>query len=521
MNRWWDTAVMYQVYLRSFADSDGDGVGDLAGLTQRLDYIKGLEVQGMWLTPFQPSPQLDFGYDVADYTDVDPLFGTMDDYRRLIQEAHQRNLRVLIDIVPNHCSSAHPLFQQALRAAPGSPERSLFHFKTGPTSNQPPNNWQSVFGGGAWTRANPNSTIDLDWYLHLFSAGQPDWNWNHPDVITMFDDVLRFWFNEGADGIRIDVAHALYKAPGLPDAPDEVRVVDGLRFNNLASDQEVVHDVYRRWRKIADKYDPPRILVGEVNLEPERAARYARADELHQTFAFEFVSLTWDPQAWIRVGQALEQARLQHGAIPTWALENHDIVRSTTRYGGGDLGEQRARAALLGILGLPGGAYVYQGQEAGLPEANVAEHLRVDPMWHRGGVSRDGARIPLPWIRETDRNYGFSLQEGSPAWLPQPSDWGQYAVGNGRPTTALLRQAIQLRHDLHQSGTITPNDPVSWQATHSGGIRVRRSAEFEVLIAMGDDEPVDDDRVLICSEPVVKGVLPAGASAWIGVRAQM
>ena len=348
---WWQSAVIYEVYPRSFADGDGDGVGDLAGLIARLPYIASLGVDGIWMTPFQPSPQVDQGYDVTDYCGVDPLFGTMEQFDSLLEQAHALGLRILLDVVPNHCSSEHPLFQAALAAGPGSPERDMFHFVEGSGADVPPNNWQSVFGGRAWSRANPDSATDTDWYLHLFSAGQPDWNWRNPAVGDYFDGVLRFWFDKGVDGLRIDVAHALFKADGLPDSPSTGGVVDGLRSNPQVSDQEDVHEVYRRWRTLAEKYEPHRLLVGEVNLEPARAARYTRADEMQQAFAFAFVKLGWDPEAWAAVGNELEAARQLHGAAPTWALENHDIVRSVTRFGGGELGSIRARAAARGVAG--------------------------------------------------------------------------------------------------------------------------------------------------------------------------
>ncbi|MCY1675699.1 alpha-amylase family glycosyl hydrolase [Pseudarthrobacter sp. SL88] len=299
--QWWQSAVIYQVYPRSFADGNGDGVGDLPGLLGKLPYIAALGVDGIWLTPFQPSPQVDQGYDVSDYCGVDPLFGSMADFDALLDQAHALGLKVLLDVVPNHCSSEHPLFQQALAAGPGSREREMFHFVEGRSSSLdspsdlPPNNWQSVFGGRAWTRANPGSGTDTEWYLHLFSAGQPDWNWRNPAVGDYFENVLRFWFDKGVDGLRIDVAHGLFKADGLPDAPSAHAVVDGLRANPLVSDQEDVHEVYRRWRRLAEKYQPRRLLVGEVNLEPARAARYTRSDEMHQAFAFAFVKLGWDP----------------------------------------------------------------------------------------------------------------------------------------------------------------------------------------------------------------------------------
>ena len=277
----------------------------------------------------------------------------------------------------------------------------------------PPNNWQSVFGGRAWSRANPGSATDKDWYLHLFSPEQPDWNWRNPAVGDYFDGVLRFWFDKGVDGLRIDVAHALFKADGLPDSPSAGGVVDGLRSNPQVSDQEEVHEVYRRWRTLAEKYEPHRLLVGEVNLEPARAARYTRADEMQQAFAFAFVKLGWDPEAWAAVGNELEAARQLHGATPTWALENHDIVRSVTRFGGGEVGALRARAALVALLGLPGPAYLYQGQELGLPEVDVPLESRVDPMWARGGVCRDGARVPLPWTADAALSHGFSLAEAA------------------------------------------------------------------------------------------------------------
>lgn len=529
---WWQSAVIYQVYPRSFADGDGDGVGDLSGLTARLPYIASLGVDGIWMTPFQPSPQVDQGYDVSDYCGVDPLFGTLEQFEVLLARAHALGLRVLLDVVPNHCSSAHPLFQAALAAGPGSPERDMFHFVEGPagmpdggmpgSADVPPNNWQSVFGGRAWSRANPGSEADKDWYLHLFSPEQPDWNWRNPAVGEYFDGVLRFWFDKGVDGLRIDVAHALFKADGLPDSPSEGGVVDGLRSNPQVSDQEDVHEVYRRWRRIAGEYQPQRLLVGEVNLEPARAARYTRADEMHQAFAFAFVKLGWDPEAWAAVGNDLDAARREHGAAPTWALENHDIVRSVTRFGGGSLGAARARAALVALLGLPGAAYLYQGQELGLPEVNVPLESRVDPMWARGGVCRDGARVPLPWTEDPALNHGFALG-GDPAepWLPQPADWGTHAVERQEQDPEsplnLAKTALELRRTLWKNGVFTATDGGTWRVEAGNLLVCERNAEFLVAVAMGT-EPVrlPAGTVLLAAAPLEEdGWLQPNNAAWV------
>lgn len=519
---WWQSAVIYEVYPRSFADGDGDGVGDLAGLIARLPYIASLGLDGIWMTPFQPSPQVDQGYDVTDYCGVDPLFGTMDQFDSLLEQAHALGLRVLLDVVPNHCSSEHPLFQAALAAGPGSPERDMFHFVEGPDADDPPNNWQSVFGGRAWSRANPGSETDKDWYLHLFSAGQPDWNWRNPAVGDYFDGVLRFWFDKGVDGLRIDVAHALFKADGLPDSPSTGGVVDGLRSNPQVSDQEDVHEVYRRWRTLADKYEPHRLLVGEVNLEPARAARYTRADEMQQAFAFAFVKLGWDPEAWAAVGNELEAARKLHGAAPTWALENHDIVRSVTRFGGGELGSRRAGAALVALLGLPGAAYIYQGQELGLPEVDVPAEARVDPMWARGGVCRDGARVPLPWTEGAELNNGFSLAEtAAEPWLPIPAGWGTHAIERQEQDPEsmlnLTKAALELRRQLWKNEVFTEDDGGSWRVEAGNLLICERNEHFLVVVAMGT-EPVrlPAGTVLLSAAPLAEdGWLQPNNAAWV------
>jgi alpha-glucosidase len=516
--------VIYQVYPRSFADGNGDGVGDLAGLIARLPYIASLGVDGIWMTPFQPSPQVDQGYDVSDYCGVDPLFGTMADFDRLLELAHSLGLRILLDVVPNHCSSEHPLFQQALAAGPGSRERELFHFVEGRSSTTgsdgtalsdlPPNNWQSVFGGQAWSRATPGSDTDTEWYLHLFSAGQPDWNWRNPEVGDYFENVLRFWFDKGVDGLRIDVAHALFKAEGLPDAPSASPVVDGLRSNPLVSDQEEVHEVYRRWRRLAEQYQPQRLLVGEVNLEPSRAARYTRGDEMHQAFAFAFVRLGWDAAAWAAVGAELEAARTLHGAAPTWALENHDIVRSATRFGGGGLGARRARAALVALLGLPGSAYIYQGQELGLPEVDVPVESRVDPMWARGGVTRDGARVPLPWAQDPTLTHGFSEREAAAGpWLPVPEGWGDYAVErlqqDPHSVLHLATQAIAFRRRLWHEGVFTADDGGTWRVEEGNLLLCERNPGFLVAIAMGTE------RVKLPAGVVLFSAFPLAEDGWL------
>ena len=516
---WWENAVVYEVYPRSFADADGDGVGDLRGVTERMPYLAGLGVDAVWLTPFQRSPQVDQGYDISDYCDVDPLFGTLADLDAMLAAAHAHGIRVVVDLVPNHTSVDNDLFRRALAAGPGSAERGMFHFRPGrgAEGDEPPNNWLSVFGGSAWQRVLPGSRDDPDWYLHLFSAAQPDWNWDEPAVGDMFARIVRFWFDRGADGIRVDVAHGLFKAPGLPDSPTVPLIIDGLRSNPLAMDQEPVHEVYRRWRSIAEEYESPRLLVGEVNLDPRRAARYTRPDELHQTFAFAFVQLGWDADAWVRAGTILDEVRSESGSAPSWALENHDVVRTATRFGGGARGRARATVALTALLGLPGAVYAYQGQELALPEADVSVEARRDPMWHSGGVSRDGTRVPLPWTEAATRTHGFSAGDGAP-WLPVPEGWGAFAIDLQEEDAAsplqVFRRATETRRGLVRDGLLPPGTALRWRrvgdAVHAEG------AAVTVVLAMGDDPvPLPPGPVLFSSAPAPGGVLPADAAAWV------
>ena len=555
---WWSDAVVYQIYPRSYADADGDGVGDLPGIAARLDHVAELGAQAVWLTPFQRSPQADHGYDVSDYRDVDPLFGDLADFDALIGRAHALGLRVIVDLVPNHCSTAHPLFQAALAAVPGSPERARFHFADGrgPGGGEPPNNWPSVFGGPAWTRITEADGSRGQWYLHLYAPGQPDWNWRDPRTEPFFDEVLRFWYERGADGVRIDVAHGLYKAEGLPDLPDPSALEPmRLRANPLACDREEVHVVYRRWRRLADAYHPPRALIGEVNLDPERAARYVRPDELHQAFAFAFLTAPWDAATWRSVGAELS-ARARTSAPVTWVVENHDVVRTPTRYGGGPRGAARARAALLAVLGLPGAAYLFQGQELGLPEVAVPPEARQDPAWARTGISRDGCRVPLPWTADRAGAYGFSFTGFTPTglsptgfsptglsptglsptglsptglsptgarppWLPVPPGWGRYAIDVQREqatsTLSLCRAALAIRRALHVSGAVHADDPVGWTVDAGERLLARRGESLVVAVAMGDAPvPLPAGELLLTSAPLTPhGLLPPDAAAWL------
>jgi alpha-glucosidase len=521
---WWRSAVVYQVYPRSFADGDGDGVGDLAGVTSRLQHVADLGADAVWLTPFQRSPQADHGYDVSDYCDVDPLFGSLDDVDDLVGTAHGLGLRVIVDLVPNHCSSEHPAFRAALASGPGSPERARFHFLPGRGADGelPPNNWPSVFGGPAWTRVTEPDGRAGEWYLHLYAPEQPDWNWRHPATGDLLDDALRFWLGRGADGIRIDVAHGLFKADGLPDHTDPGSIEPmRLRGNPLVCDQEEVHEVYRRWRRICEGYDPERVLVGEVNLAPERAARYVRPDELHQAFAFAFLAAPWDAEVWRDTVTDLLGAATATGSPVTWVVENHDVVRSPTRYGGGLRGASRARAALLAVLGLPGSAYVYQGQELALPEVDVPVAARQDPAWARSGVTRDGARVPLPWTTEPAGAHGFAAAGAAPPWLPVPAEgWGELSVaaqtGDPGSTLELCRTALAVRRRLHEQGVVGPDDRATATLRGDGLLVVDRGG-LRLAVNLGEAvEPLPEGDVLVASGPLDDGRLPPDTAAWVG-----
>jgi alpha-glucosidase len=448
---WWQGAVFYQVYPRSFSDSNGDGEGDLVGITKRLDYLVSLNVDALWLSPFYRSPLADGGYDVANPRDVDPRFGTLADFKQLLDMAHSKGLRVVVDIVPNHFSQEHHWFQAALASAPGSHERARFHFREGrgQDGSQPPNNWQSVFGGSAWTRIKEQGGKPGQWYLHVFDSSQPDLNWEHPDVAADFDETLRFWLDMGVDGFRIDVAHGMCKDPSFADHPDPDALMASMKLEAADEgdesvvrdliqtapyfDRDEVHHIYRRWRHILNEYDHDPVTVAEAWVHPpSRAALYARTDELSQVFNFEFLVATWDAEV-IKSAISVPLSSLAEvGAPATWVLSNHDVKRVATR-----LGEKRARAMALIAQALPGSLYVFQGEELGLPDAEIPGEARQDPVWFRTGGAepgRDGCRVPLPWL-EQGKTFGFSSADSEFSgaaskgpWLPQPIDWGVHSV---------------------------------------------------------------------------------------------
>lgn len=507
---WWRDAVIYEVYVRSFADSGGDGVGDLPGVRSRLPYLRRLGVDALWLTPFYPSPMADFGYDVADYRDVDPVFGTLEDARALVADAHAHGLRILVDLVPNHTSDAHPWFRAALAAGPGSPERDRYVFRDGRGSG-PPNDWRSVFGGPAWRRVP-----DGQWYLHLFAPEQPDLNWENAEVRDEFADVLRFWLDLGVDGFRVDVAHGMVKAAGLPDAgPDPGPDVPYF-------DRDGVHELHRAFRRILDSYPGGRVGVAEAWAPTnERLALYVRPDEMHQAFNFHYLTTPWDAGA---LRAAIDASLATAGAVgapATWVLSNHDVHRHVTRYGGGAAGLARARAAALLTLALPGSAYLYQGEELGLPEVlDLPPEVCHDPQARRGdGAGRDGCRVPLPWSGDAPP-FGFST---GTSWLPMPPQWRSLTVaaqeGDPASTLSLYRDALRLRRDHPALGD---GPPPRWLDGPPGALVFVREAGGRVLgcAVNAGSAPVrvPAGPVLLASGPVSAsgGVLelPPDTAAW-------
>ena len=534
-SEWWRSGVIYQIYPRSFADSNGDGMGDLAGITQNLDAIAELGVDAIWLSPFYSSPQKDAGYDVSDYKNVDPLFGTLEDFDRLVKRAHELNLRVMIDLVPNHTSDQHSWFQQALAAAEGSPARSYYHFKNGLGENGelPPNNWQSMFGGPAWTRLE-----DGQWYLHLFDSSQPDLNWENPAIHKEFESILRFWLDRDIDGFRVDQPHAMGKAAGLPDHPYVETA--GAGFIEGEPDppmwfQDSVHEIFRSWRRILESYPSDRAMCGEAYVLPlKKMALWVRPDEFHQTFNFRFLDAGWDKAALVSAINESFEALDEVGAPSTWVLNNHDVIRHVSRFGGdfgrttasdgigpdavqpdNALGLLKARAATLFMLGLPGASYLYQGEELGLPEhTNISPEHRQDPTFARTSgqrVGRDGARVPLPWKKGGTTN-GFT--SANSAWLPQPASFADLSRDQqtrADSTLEMYKVGLNLRSELGLGEGF-----FSWTSTDA----VLSYQNKNVIVAhnFGEDSaqlPVG--QLLITSAPLNLGKLPANVTAWVKV----
>ncbi|GAA4813593.1 glycoside hydrolase family 13 protein [Nocardioides caeni] len=520
---WWYDAVVYQVYLRSFADSDGDGVGDLPGITAHLPQLRDLGVDALWITPFYASPQKDHGYDVADYRDVDPLFGQLSDVDTLLTTAHDLDLRVIVDLVPNHTSDQHEWFRAALAATPGSPERARYLFRDGrgPGGDEPPNNWMSIFGGPAWTRVTEADGEPGQWFLHLFDSTQPDLDWRNPEVGDMFEDVLRFWLDRGVDGFRVDVAHGLYKEASLRDqvrpSKAEAKAAESMVERTVRDEpmweQPEVHEVYRRWRRVLESYDGERMAVAEAWTQTaESMAEFIRPDELHQAFNFGFLGTPWSAEEFAEVIEHSIEAVSAAAAAPTWVLSNHDVERHPTRYGGGESGLARARAATLVMLALPGSAYLYQGEELGLEQVDVPPEARQDPSWFRTGQpGRDGCRVPLPWSGDAPP-YGFG--GSTQPWIPQPDDWADLTVAaqsaDPASTLAFYRSALAARRRF-----LVGADEATSVEADDGLLVVRRAGVTIVLNASTAPAPLPDGEVLVSSGPLAGGQLPPDTAAWV------
>src|SRR5689334_561874 len=547
---WWRQAAIYQLYVRSFADGDGDGIGDLAGVRAHLPYLAALGIDAIWFNPWYPSPMADAGYDIADYRSIDPVFGTLADADALIAEAHAHGIRIIIDVVPNHGSDRHPWFTAALAAGPGSAERSRFWFRPGrgADGSLPPNNWQSIFGGPAWTRVTEADGSPGEWYLHLFTPEQPDFNWGSPDVRHEFEDVLRFWFGRGVDGIRIDSAALLCKDAALPD----VASTEPPGPAHPYSDRDEVHAVYQSWRAIADEYSTgkhgtaglgDRMLIGEVWLpDTTRLARYVGPGELHTVFNFPYLDCPWNAAGLRRVIDETLALNAPLGVPATWVLSNHDVDRVVSRYGRADtafslerrayfhsfpvdlaLGTRRARAAALLTMALPGSMYIYQGEELGLWEVpDIPDERRQDPIWTRTGGTdpgRDGSRVPLPWSG-LEPPFGFSpLGAAADPWLPQPKDWRDLTVEAqsrqaepGEPISmlALYRRALRIRR-----AEFGPGAAMTWLPAPARVLSFDRGGVTCVANLSPAAVELPAGQILLASGPVSGGLLPPDTSAWL------
>jgi len=521
-SEWWRHAVVYQIYVRSFADGNGDGTGDIAGMRDRLPYLASLGIDAIWVNPWYRSPLHDGGYDVADYREINEAYGTTAEAEAFIVEAKGHGIRVIVDLVPNHLSWDHRWFVEALASEPGSPARDRFHFLPGrgADGSEPPNDWGSVFGGPAWTRVTEADGTPGEWYLHLFDTSQPDVNWENPEVAEELDAVMRFWLDRGAAGFRVDVAHSLVKEPGYPDLGDRSRR-DGRAWTEGHPfwDRDEIHPIVRRWREILDEYDDT-MMVAEAWVRTDRRPLYLRPDEYHQAFDFDFLEAEWDANAFEKIIVESLDAAAGVGSHPTWVLSNHDVVRHATRYGlpagtdsGGwlldgphdaldaDRGQRRARAAALVTLGLPGSAYLYQGDELGLPEVwDLPPEVLDDPVWtdsNGARKGRDGCRVPIPWTSDGP-SYGFGAGD---AWLPQPPVFGDLTASaqEGDPDSMLelYRTVLRIRR-----ARLVGVDELDIVDDAPGILHFRRGGNVQVVINMGDETvPMPAGTILVASDP--------------------
>jgi len=538
---WWRQAVVYQIYPRSFADANGDSIGDLVGITSRVPYLKQLGVDAVWMSPFYPSELADGGYDVADYRNIDPRIGTLEEFDKLIDAMHAAGIRVFVDIVPNHSSDQHEWFQAALKAPKGSPERDRYIFRDGKGEHGEirPSELGSHFGPTGWTRITEPDGTPGQWYMHLFAKEQPDFNWDNQEVRDDFLKTLRFWSDRGVDGFRVDVAHALTKnlkdghLPARMSFDLEVMKNDG---TDDLFDRDEVHEIYKTWRKVFNEYQPPRVAVAEAWVHANRRARYASTEGLGQSFSFDLAFTPWNIKKFKSTIDYNLQSSAETGSSNTWVFSNHDVIRHATRFGlteealkdlpkwyrskdrqaaiNKELGLARARAATMLILALPGSTYLYQGEELGLQEPlNIPSDQMQDPQWFRseGSISRDGCRVPMPW---TPDGPSFGFGPGG-AHLPQPEwfkDWNvQSESGVEGSTLEMYRAALKLRRELQSE------EKLKWVWHFNKNVlHFKRPNGWQSITNFGSKPArLPKGKVLLSSAPVVDGKLPANATAWI------